>query len=223
MRQLVRPRAPEWSGLTLDVSGGCVSVVPRLARKVTVKEADKESSPFRVLRCQPLGNIVLREFRMPSFKILTPLPVENACSDLQEHVCAALRPSHLLFLYHAFRHDLVDCRFRETGRDRLIVPAPLGVVGNRRNISRDVVRELLECFVERLGGLGLRVAIRNGRVTAQSLILVAGQAIQPAYGFQNLGILAIVRVAVHSGCTRPLSCRNRMPRARPRHWKTGTR
>ena len=72
-----------------------------------------ESSPFRVLRRQALGRFVLRKLRMPSFKVLPQLSVQDACADLQERVCAALRPSHLLPLDHAFGDDLVDGRFRD--------------------------------------------------------------------------------------------------------------
>ena len=54
---------------------------------------------------------------------------------------------------------LVDCRFGETGGDRLIVLAAIRVVWNRRHVGRDVIHELLKSLVERLGGLGLRVDI----------------------------------------------------------------
>src|SRR6267142_2631765 len=96
---------------------------------------------------------------MPSFKILPQLPIENTCADLQQRVCTAQRPTHLLFFDHALRDDLVDCRFGETGGDRLVVPAAIRVVWNRRHVGRDVIHELLKSLVERLGGLGLRVDI----------------------------------------------------------------
>jgi len=118
-----------------------------------------ESGPFRVLRGRTVGWLGLLELRMPSLKILPQLAVQDACANLKQCVRAALGPSHLLLLDHALGDDLIDGGFCEPGRDRLVVPVPIGIVGNCRKIGRDVIHELFKSFVERHRGLTFGVDV----------------------------------------------------------------
>lgn len=61
---------------------------------------------------------------------------------------AHLGPTHLLFLDHAAGQDLIDSRFRETGRDALAVAPLVAIVGDEVGVPTDIAAEFAKCLLE---------------------------------------------------------------------------
>jgi hypothetical protein len=61
--------------------------------------------------------------------------IEDVNPNLKELLDSVAIPSHLLFLGHPFRDNLVDCGFGESGRYSTVITVTLAVIGHRIGIQ----------------------------------------------------------------------------------------
>ena len=82
------------------------------------------------------------EASVPMPECIFQCAVENMNANVQERLDGVPVPSHLLLLCHAFRNDLVDCRFDKTGRDPQPITIATPVIGHRISIRFQVTNQI---------------------------------------------------------------------------------
>jgi hypothetical protein len=87
---------------------------------------------------------------IPASKRLLALFIEHLRADLQQQMCAALAPLHLLVLDHSFAHHLIHRQLHKAGRDPFPVAIALSVVGHELLVSLHVGVQFLH--PEQVGG-----------------------------------------------------------------------
>jgi hypothetical protein len=68
------------------------------------------------------------ELRIPPPKCRLLVAMYDACADLEQEMCAAWGPGHLLLLAEALADHSIHGRFHETGADPFDVPIVLVIV-----------------------------------------------------------------------------------------------
>jgi len=68
--------------------------------------------------------------------------VPHRRAHVEEGLHGGSVPVHLLHFVHALGHDLVNCAFRERGRDRLIASTPGSVVRQSVLVALKVAQQL---------------------------------------------------------------------------------
>jgi hypothetical protein len=90
--------------------GGAMDYLERMDSHRLGIPIEDESGRIRVLgRVVDLRLDSWTEPWVPSPECILPLLVEYAGSNLEQKMCSALTPPHLLAFYHPFADDLIDC------------------------------------------------------------------------------------------------------------------
>ena len=137
------------------------------------------------LRCERHGIRGLVEAGVPAAEVVGELVVEDAGADLQQQVCAARSPAHLLFLYHALADDLVDRGLGERCGDGLASTLTFPVVRDPAGVRAQVAVELARRFEQPdlldgggFGGVEVEDEVVDGLQGAED-VAVPAEPLQP--------------------------------------------
>jgi hypothetical protein len=104
---------------------------------------------------------------IPVTKGVFPVLIEHAGPDLQQEMGSALRPLHLLLLYHALAYHLIDRRLLEVRADQFTVAVTLAVVWDELPVLTNVGVEFLDALQDLPRRLVLALERRGFQVELQ--------------------------------------------------------